>query len=101
MEWITRSRDKATMARAFQARASMGKVYLPKKPWAADLLSELLKFPAGKHDDIVDTCALLGLVLDEMITGSRPKPSVRRKLLDRWDKAFSRQETPTDTWRTV
>jgi predicted phage terminase large subunit-like protein len=64
-EWITRSGDKPSMARGFQARSSMGKVYLPKTDLAQELMRQLLSFPAGRHDDKVDVCALIGMALDQ------------------------------------
>jgi phage terminase large subunit-like protein len=39
----------------------MGKVWLPKNaPWKADLLNQLMRFPAGKFDDGVDVLSLFG-----------------------------------------
>jgi hypothetical protein len=37
------------------------------------LRSELLIFPAGKHDDQVDALGLIGQVLDRMTAGQKPK----------------------------
>ena len=51
-----------------------GKVYLPRNaPWVNEFLAELLAFPAGKHDDQVDSFSLLGRMLGEMIAGNAPK----------------------------
>ena len=61
IEWLPSISDKPTRARSFQALASMGKVLFPKRAtWKADVLGQLLRFPAGKHDDSVDVCSLLG-----------------------------------------
>jgi predicted phage terminase large subunit-like protein len=66
--------DKATKARAIQARMEAGKVYLPKNaPWKDDLVSELLHFPAGVQDDQVDTLSLIGRMLDRLVPGRVPK----------------------------
>jgi len=52
-------------ARPFQARSAMGKVYLPKHaPWLPDLMGQLMRFPAGKYDDGVDVCSLIGRGLE-------------------------------------
>ena len=49
-------------------------LYVPiNAPWYADLRSELLSFPAGKHDDQVDALGLVGQLLDKMLTGENPK----------------------------
>jgi predicted phage terminase large subunit-like protein len=61
LEWVPSIADKPTRARGFQARAAMGKVFFEPN---ADV-SEFLTFPAGKHDDQVDTASLIGRVLDE------------------------------------
>jgi predicted phage terminase large subunit-like protein len=73
-EQVTSASDKPTRSRSIQARAAMGKVYLPSKaPWLADFMSELLVFPAGKHDDQVDSFGLIGRMLDDMVAASKPK----------------------------
>lgn len=75
VEWLPSISDKPTRARSFQALASMGKVFFPKHAsWKADVLGQLLRFPAGKHDDSVDVCSLVGRGLEFV----RPK----RKRLD-------------------
>lgn len=59
--------DKATRAQSFRGRASQGKVFLPvQAEWLTDFFKELLAFPVGKHDDIVDCCSLIGRMLQEM-----------------------------------
>jgi hypothetical protein len=40
--------------------------------WYPDFRSELLAFPAGKHDDQVDALGLIGQLLDIMVKGSHP-----------------------------
>jgi predicted phage terminase large subunit-like protein len=67
--------DKPTRCRSFQGRASMRKVYLPRKaPWIGDFLAEVHSFPAGKTDDQVDMCGLLGRMLAEMVGAYVPPP---------------------------
>jgi predicted phage terminase large subunit-like protein len=61
--------DKASRARGLQARMQAGKVFFPShqdKPWVLDLVSEMLTFPAGKHDDQVDALSLLCRLLDDI-----------------------------------
>jgi len=45
-----------------------------RAPWLADLKAELLAFPTGKHDDIVDALGLVGQLLDKFSAGIRPQP---------------------------
>lgn len=74
LEWLASISDKPTRARGFQSKASMGKVFFPKNaPWKGHLLSQLLRFPAGKFDDGVDVCSLFGRA-GELIM----RPAVRK-----------------------
>ena len=41
--------------------------------------SELLSFPAGKHDDQVDALGLIGQLLDKMVPGVKPKEPEKPK----------------------
>ena len=67
--------DKPTRARAIQGRVAMRGLWLPTAaPWADDAESELLKFPTGKHDDIVDTLSLIGRMIAGIEEGSALKP---------------------------
>lgn len=74
LEWITDIADKPTKARAFQALCAMGKFYLPKgEPWAEELVSQLLRFPAAAVDDKVDVCGLFGRLLNQVWKARKPK----------------------------
>lgn len=79
LEWLASITDKVIRARPFQARAAMGNVFVPSSaPWLPDLISELMRFPAGKYDDGVDVCSLIGRGLEH----ARPpeiKPVVARQ----------------------
>lgn len=75
LEWLSSIADKVVRARAFQARAAMGNVYLPKHAsWLPDLMSQLMRFPAGKYDDGVDVCSLIGRGLLHAKPPVMPKP---------------------------
>lgn len=84
IEWVSSIHDKATRARGFQARASMGNVRFEP---GADL-GEFLVFPAGKHDDEVDAASLIGRVLDELHPAI-VRPADIRKPRDMWAVAES------------
>lgn len=94
LEWLPSMADKPTRARAFQAMAASGRVHFEPN---ADL-SEFLVFPAGKHDDEVDTASLIGRAIDQ----AHPaivKSQAERPKGDRWDRAFKGEEA--ETWRTA
>jgi hypothetical protein len=65
---------KAVRAQSIRGRMATLGLYLPSwAPWLADLRSELLSFPAGKHDDQVDALGLIGQLLGIMLRGT-PSP---------------------------
>ncbi len=48
--------DKVTRAQAITPLIEAGKVFLPESaPWLRDYIDELASFPAGAHDDTVDS----------------------------------------------
>ena len=72
--------DKSVRARSIQGRMALDGLYVPQyAPWLSDLRSELLSFPAGKHDDIVDALGLVGQLLGTITSGSKPKPPEEKK----------------------
>lgn len=74
VEWLASIADKPTRARSIQAKAAMGKVFFPKHAgWKADVLGQLLRFPAGKHDDSVDVFSLIGRGLEQIGSPRRRK----------------------------
>ena len=61
IEWMPSITGKEHRAQSFQAMASMGKVFMPKNArWLPELMAQLLRFPAAKHDDGVDVLSLFG-----------------------------------------
>ena len=74
IEEIAPVADKATRARPIQGRAQMGLLHFHETgSFTADLVSELLSFPLGRHDDQVDCLSLLGLGLDSITSAGRPR----------------------------
>ena len=66
--------DKAVRAQSIRGRMALRGLYmLADAPWRADLVSELMSFPVGVHDDQVDALGLVGQLLDRMSTG-KPEP---------------------------
>lgn len=82
VEWLASIADKEARCRSFQALASMGKVWLPKMAvWKADLFGQLLRFPAGKYDDGVDVCSLVGRGIEHIKAPRRPSVGNKRTLI--------------------
>lgn len=64
--------DKAVRAQSIRGRMAHLGLYVPHRAsWYADFKSELLSFPAGKHDDQVDALGLVGQLLDIMSVGQK------------------------------
>ncbi len=61
-------------------------------------MTEYLQFPAGKHDDEVDTASLIGRALDEAHPGILPPKDVKRPKRDPWGEV---EESSEGSWRTA
>jgi predicted phage terminase large subunit-like protein len=101
--------DKAIRAQSIRGRMALDGLYVPtNKPWYPNFRSELLSFPAGKNDDIVDALGLVGQLLDMMLRGQKPitvkqrgpdynRPPAGRDL---YAKAYQRQHGgPPINWK--
>lgn len=93
LEWLSSVSDKPTRARSFQAMAASGRV---KFEAGADL-SEFLVFPAGKHDDDVDTASLIGRAIDQAHPAIVRAASAPGRPADLW----GRPATGGGGWKTA
>ncbi len=92
--------DKPTRARSFQARVAMGKVYFPETaPWLPELEKELLSFPVGVNDDIVDALGLSGRLLDTMVAAHVPQTPAPNNLEDY--ASYERSQDDGDSWKVA
>jgi predicted phage terminase large subunit-like protein len=99
IEWVPSIHDKPTRARGFQALAANGKVSFPKSPWAGEVIDQLIRFPAGKYDDAVDCCSLIGRAVYEAWPALLTKPEKSLNPVDRYTK--SRSLAATGGWKTA
>lgn len=77
--------DKIHRAGPLQGRMQQGKVVFAKdEPWVEDVQHELLRFPGGVHDDIVDSLAWLARMF------SNTKAPTREE----------KQDKPMKSWRS-
>lgn len=75
---FTRRQDKAVSAQSIRGRMAMEGLYIPANaPWVNDFKSELLRFPAGVHDDQVDALALIGMLFDHLGPAVLKKPDIK------------------------
>ena len=90
--------DKAVRAQSIRGRMALEGLYVPTGVnWYPDLRSELLSFPAGKHDDQVDALGLVGQLLDIMLKGRKPVSEKPKPKLDWFEKA----EDDSTNWKTA
>ena len=89
-------RDKEVRARAIQGRMKQGRVHFPKDAtWLKQMIDELMAFPFGKHDDIVDALAWLGLMLTEMSGPQAERPKKKKTWRDKLDQYLRKQGQTT------
>lgn len=64
---VTPANDKEQRAQSIAARVAMGKVYFPiNAVWTEKIINEMMAFPNGTHDDMVDALSYIGLGLQSM-----------------------------------
>lgn len=69
--------DKVTRATPLAAQAEAGAVYLVRGDWNSDFIDELCNFPAGKHDDRVDSASrAFNEVMTMVRDTKKPKVSI-------------------------
>lgn len=72
--------DKLARARALQGRMQQGMVSFMQAPWFEPLKLEMLRFPAGMHDDQVDSLAWMA----QMVVGRAAPHKVQAKPVPSW-----------------
>lgn len=98
LEWLPSISDKATRARGFQSRAATGCVWIPEGPDGDAFIDELIRFPAGKHDDDVDASALIGRALDMAHPALAPGKPRDKSKPDPWAQV---DEGGADAWKVL
>jgi predicted phage terminase large subunit-like protein len=62
--------NKSVRAQSVRGRMALEGLHVPTDaPWYPAFRSELLSFPAGRHDDAVDALGLVGRLLNKMANG--------------------------------
>lgn len=77
---LSSSINKEMRAQALLGMAALGRLYLPRRDTVDKHMlqildafeAEMLQFPTGKHDDMVDAASLFARLLDQIIAGRDP-----------------------------
>lgn len=81
---LTPITDKMARARPLQSRMQQGMVvYAEDAPWYETVRNEMLRFPAGVHDDCVDSGAWLASMAIDRAPPQKPKPQAAKSWKDR------------------
>lgn len=91
--------DKELRVEGFAALVQAGCVHIPDDvPWGDELIAQLCAFPAGRYDDKVDVCGLVGRMLDELHTprpSDPPDPPAPEPFTDAWFDARDKADHMT------
>jgi predicted phage terminase large subunit-like protein len=100
LEMLPSIQDKSMKLQAFHARYTSRTVHWPlRKKWVDHVIDQLIKFPAGKHDDAADVCGLLGRGVDKMYAANLPAPPRRDILVpftEAWLEFNERNQKPKE-----
>lgn len=67
--------DKVARSQTFAALMENSRIRWDQTaPWYAEAQSELLRFPAGRTDDVADACSLAGMLINSLAPGTAPEP---------------------------
>jgi predicted phage terminase large subunit-like protein len=89
IEALSEKGDKLLKARSFQARTQAGTVLFPAGSLFEEKIKpELLVFPAGEHDDVVDLCALAARAAAKFFAPALPPPPTEAPSLVRGSGAW-------------
>lgn len=86
-------KDKRAKCASFIARCSAGVVWLPKLPWAYDLVDQLVAGAAGRFDDKYDVAGLIGRMIDKW-TSATPPVSKKRTGIKPFTAAWLEYQEP-------
>jgi predicted phage terminase large subunit-like protein len=90
-------KDKVTRSLVIAARYEVGKVWHRENlPNLTDVEDELLSFPRGKHDDIVDTESIAGEVVHVLVLSQEEYTSKRRG--NRFDSDEEEEQGENTFW---
>lgn len=106
IESLPSMQDKGMKLQAFHAMAQAGIIHVPvNRPWSdgngirgeGGLITQLVKFPAGRWDDKADVCGLIGRGIDKMFDAQVPIKDTKPLLVpftEKWLEYNDRSQEP-------
>lgn len=98
VRWLTPDKNKVARAETATAMVESGRIWFPTSAtWFADFLDEVLTFPVGKHDDMVDTLSYAANELSKRtVRAHRRRAQEPETPGDRmWERLRQRQKANT------
>jgi predicted phage terminase large subunit-like protein len=89
--------DKVARARGFSARVAAKTVHIPNCEWGDALIDQLCAFPAGRYDDKVDVCSLLGRGADMLFDAREPEKTETKPFVPFTRAHFERLDKQSKT----
>jgi predicted phage terminase large subunit-like protein len=85
------SKDKVARCASIRGRMQQGKVFIPDTPFFREVVyPELMQFPAGRHDDVVDCFAWAGIMLDTLMK-ARPADGPPPEQAPEWSMTWMKE----------
>lgn len=78
LDWEPTTQNKEAAASSFAGLFNSRQVYWPRTEWAERVISQLMRFPAGRYDDAVDACSRFGQLIHKAWAAEKPKPKVKK-----------------------
>jgi phage terminase large subunit-like protein len=106
IESLPSLQDKGLKLQAFHSFAEAGIVHMPvNRPWSdgngvngeGGVITQLVKFPAGRWDDKADVCGLVGRGIDQMFDANLPSQEHKAILVpftEAWLEYNDRNQKP-------
>jgi predicted phage terminase large subunit-like protein len=92
----TGRRDKEARARPIQGLLESGRLFLPASAsWTKTVEHELLRFPGGEHDDIVDALSVIGHIIGRIYEAAALQKPKKKSWRDTLDQFTGGSKAPT------
>ena len=96
------TRDPVARSQSFAGRMENDRTRWDQSAdWYPQAEAELLRFPAGKTDDVVAACSLIGAMVDKLSNAASPAPPPKPEVIFTTSSAPLQEGQIRATWRDV